>query len=180
MAFLSLIEIFDIVLMTLVVGFIFQDTFVKLASDSKQAFLYSMIAVAPAIIFHEFGHKIIALSFGFVATFNAAYFWLFLGVALKFAAGMAFFIPAYVSFGCAGCTVTAGQSTLIAFAGPGINLLLYGGSILLLKYGSFSPRTSILIGATRSINGMLFLFNMLPIPLFDGFKVYQGLFHLLF
>ena len=180
MAFLSLSEIIDITIMTLVVGYIFIDSFRTYAHNTKDAFLLSIAAVAPAIILHEFGHKIIGILFGFDATFNAAYPWLFIGIVLKILSGFVFFVPAYVSLSCpADCIITPGASALIAFAGPLINATLYLGALLALKYGTWTPKQHLLLRATQKINGILFLFNMLPIPLFDGFKVYEGIWRIL-
>lgn len=181
MAFLSPIEIFDIVFMTAVVGYIFIDGFRNFAHSTKERFLLSVLSVAPGIILHEFGHKIVGLLFGFNATFNAAYIWLGIGLVLKLVSGFMFFVPAYVSITCAsaGCVITPIASTLIAFAGPAINGLLYIGALLALKYGQWSPKVTLVLTATQRINGILFIFNMLPVPLFDGFSVYSGLWHLI-
>ncbi|MBR9693181.1 hypothetical protein GOV07_04620, partial [Candidatus Woesearchaeota archaeon] len=74
MAFLSLNEIFDIVLMSLVVGWIFKDilrTRVRWSNPDEllknvtpgfklerlSDYWYAVLLVAPSIILHEFGHK---------------------------------------------------------------------------------------------------------------------------
>ena len=174
-------EVIDMILMTLIVGFIFTSLFEKFSNDRMKGFLYSVASVAPAIILHEFGHKFVAMGFGFIAEFNAAYTWLIIGLALKLLGGIVFFVPAYVSIGCIGdCVITPGASTLISFAGPAVNLLLYLIAKVALKVHSFSRTNTIILGATQKINGMLFLFNMLPVPMFDGFSVYSGLYHLIF
>jgi len=139
------------------------------------------MAVAPAIILHEFGHKLIAVAFGLQASFNAAYGWLILGTLLKLMNfGFIFFVPAYVSFGCAGfgCVILPWQNILIAFAGPLVNLLLWGvASVLLYQKGIKEQHRDILF-LTKRINMFLFVFNMIPIPGFDGHKVLLGIFQL--
>ena len=130
--------------MTVGVGFIFESVFtrgVRQASTkydpldryrqgpSVSSFFsgdlgLAILVTAPAIILHELMHKLVALGFGLEATFHAAYVWLGIGVILKLLnVGFIFFVPGYVSI--AGLA-TPLQSALIAFAGPGTNLFLYG------------------------------------------------------
>lgn len=193
MTLLSFRELFDMVLMSLVIGFIFKDIFrqhrgwrtpeevmknitpgFKISRISD--FWYAVLLVAPSIIFHEFGHKFTAMAFGLNATFHAAYVWLGIGVLLKIVMpGFIFFVPAYVSFP---NTVTPLQSALIAFAGPAVNGLFWLIPYIYLKSGA-RPKKEILryLIFFKRINGFLFIFNMLPIPLFDGYHVYAGLWH---
>src|SRR3989338_785598 len=109
MPLIQLSEIRDVVVMTFAVGFIFMDVFRKPARQDYDPLLhykpgfdweslkYAALITAPAIIIHEIGHKIVALSFGMQAVFNAAYNWLGLGVILKLMNfGFIFFVPAYV------------------------------------------------------------------------------------
>lgn len=196
MAFLSLYEIFDIILMSLVVGWIFKDLFKpKFAWKSPDEYLknvtpgvknlkmndfwFAVLLVAPSIILHEFGHKLIAMSFGLDATFHAAYKWLVIAILLKMFLGFIFFVPAYVSFP---AIALPWQSALIAFAGPAVNGLLYLGTLLYMKYskrkhGKEMTRFLILF---KRINGFLFVFNMIPIPGFDGFHVLSSLAKMVF
>lgn len=189
MAIFSLNEIFDIISMTIIVGYIFKDAFKAPKTEYEPLhhyqkaynwddYKFAIYAVAPAIIFHEFGHKFLALAFGLSATFKAAYFFLGLGLVLKLLNfPFIFFVPAYISI--------LGQATplqlsLTSFAGPAVNLILWLGSWLFLKYGKVKRKHIFLLGLTSKINMFLFIFNMLPIPGFDGFKVYSGLFEMLF
>ncbi len=185
---LTFAELFDMVLMTAIVGFIFSDVFQKPKSAapgdidslmrqsrgfSWQNFLYAAMVVAPAIILHELGHKFVALMFGMHATFNAALGWLLVGVALKLLSfGFIFFVPAYVSITGTGTPL---DFSLISFAGPAVNLVLWLGSWAVLKWGKLSRNQGIFIHLTKQVNMFLFIFNMLPIPGFDGYKVYSGL-----
>ena len=87
----NLFEVLDIVLMTLVIGYIFKDTFrLPVHHRGKEGddildqyraprsamnwhdFWWGCALVAPAIILHELGHKFMAMSFGLTATFHAA------------------------------------------------------------------------------------------------------------
>ena len=189
--FLTLWEILDMALMIGVIGFIFMSTFRapkknvdvldrylnKASGFDWSAFWFAAMVTAPAIILHEFGHKITALSFGHSATFHAAYLWLGIAIVLKLVNfPFIFFVPAYVSIiGSA----TYGQSTLIEFMGPGINILLFIIAFIVLKANKkLSPKTFHFWTLTKQINLFLLIFNLLPIPGFDGYTVFSGLWHL--
>ncbi len=192
MVFFTIFEIIDIAIMTFVVGFIFSDTFRKPIQDYdplKQNYSafnwtgirFAIIVTAPAIILHELSHKITALYFGLDATFHAAYFWLVIGLLLKLINfGFIFFVPGYVEIGCSSfnCNLTPLMSSFIAFSGPFLNLVLWLGSWLLLRSkSSFTKarRNYAVLYLTQQINMFLFIFNMIPLPFFDGYKVFDGL-----
>lgn len=175
----TLTELFRALVITLAVGFIFKDLFrtTQFGFD-VEAFKFACYVTAPAIILHELGHKFIALYFGLDATFHAAYFWLAIGVLLKLLRfNFIFFVPAYVS-------ITGNASPLafsmVALAGPAINLILFLTSWALLQQKKLKKNIYLFLVITKQINLFLFIFNMLPIPLFDGFKVYSGLFQTFF
>lgn len=210
MVFFTLMEVFDAILMSFVVGFIFSGIFTPVSthktpddlikeyekplktkrSKNKTSFfsnfftrswfndvLFASIVVAPGIVLHELGHKITALAFGMQATFHAAYTWLGIGVILKLIGfPFIFFVPAYVSI-TGGNTLSYG---LTALAGPMINLLLYILSVIIMKFSKLDNRKKYFWALTRRINILLFFFNMLPIPGFDGFQVYTNLYKVFF
>jgi Zn-dependent protease len=176
---LSLMEIVDMIVMTLFVGFIFKDLFARpapaaavydplkrLKNKKKNDFLFACALVAPAIVLHEFAHKFIGMSFGLQSTFHAAYFWLALGLMLKLMHfNFIFFIPAYVE--------TIGQATHLQFAfvslaGPLMNLVLWIGLLLVLKFANISKKHVPYLVMASKINMFLFIFNMIPIMPFDG------------
>jgi Zn-dependent protease len=185
---LSLMELLDILLMSLVVGYIFMGIF-KFTQDNFQmgfdwrSFKFAVLVTAPAIILHELGHKFAALSFGFNATFHAAYTWLGIGVLLRvLQTGFIFFVPAYVQISCVtkDCVIPPLQLSTIAFAGPFVNLTLFFICWALLKKNNLSKNVRLILYISKQINLFLFIFNMLPIPMFDGFKVYSGLWNTFF
>jgi Zn-dependent protease len=135
------------------------------------------MVTGPAIILHELAHKIAAMSFGFTATFHAAYFWLILGLVLKFMNfGFIFFVPAYVSIS---GLMTPLQNMIISGAGPFTNLALWLGSEALLRTNLAKKRKMhVVLYLTSKINMFLFIFNMLPILGFDGSKFFSGIFSL--
>lgn len=190
MALFSFSEIFDMAIMTAAVGFIFADMFQKYSQKINYeplvhhqgfdwgAFRFAAYVTAPAIILHEFGHKFVGLAVGLSAEFHAAYMWLAIGVLLKVVGSpFLFFVPAYVSLS---GNATPFMYSLTAFAGPAINGLLWGGALLChhQKWLHKKYNTGLLL--TAKINMFLFIFNMLPIPGFDGSKVFMGLWNTFF
>jgi len=114
-----------------------------------------------------------ALSFGLEATFHAAYTWLGIGLILKLINfPFLFFVPGFVSYSGAGVEPLA--RAFIAFSGPGVNLLLFLFATVALKRKWFRKYTSLLF-VTKQINLFLFIFNMLPIGIFDGAQVFSSL-----
>jgi membrane-associated protease RseP (regulator of RpoE activity) len=195
MAILSIRELIDILIMIIAVGFIFKDTFrgprreedydpikeysKKLRNFDLEGLKFSIIVTAPALLFHELGHKFMGMAFGLNPVFHAAYVWLGIGVLLKLVSfPFIFFVPAYVSYASGG---TLMQNALIAFAGPGVNLILWIGSLIIFKrLRKASRRTRNIIFLTSWINMALFIFNMIPIPGFDGWHFFSSLYHIWF
>ncbi len=190
----TLNEIFDLVIMTLAVGFIFFNTFKEYAPRPKKydplkaamrkgfdwnAYFFVVLVTAPAIILHEMGHKFVALGFGLHAVFHAAYTWLGIGVVLKLLNfPFIFFVPGFVEiFGISSYL----QSVLISFAGPGVNLVLWLGAAALLRFKLVQGKKYLaFLVLTSKINMFLFIFNMIPLPFFDGWAIYSGIFHIFF
>lgn len=173
-------ELMHAIIMTLAVGFIFKDIFkTRQYGFDWEAFGFAILVTAPAILLHELGHKIIAIMYGFQATFHAAIGWLGIGVVLRLLGSpFIFFVPAYVQI--TGAQAMPLQYSMIAFAGPLVNLILFAVAVLLLRQKKLSKKTYMFLTITKKINLFLFIFNMLPIPGFDGFKVFQGIFQYLF
>ena len=176
----SIGELIDVLIMTVGVGYIFMDA---LSSEPQLELMVGFdwarlrlacLITAPAVILHELGHKFAALAFGLIATFHAAYTWLLLGIALKLLNfGFIFFVPGYVEIQ---GIQTPLQSALSAFAGPAVNLILWIGARTAMRLiPHMKLKTFRILAMTRQINGFLFIFNMLPIYFFDGFKVFSGL-----
>ena len=195
----SVSEIIDMIIMTVIVGYVFSDflaqyqpkkqtenydplaQYLKPKQDFWQKFLFAVSVGAPAIILHEFGHKFVAIFFGATASFQAAYGFLLLAIILKiFKSPFIFFVPAYVAFS---GNLNSTEVGLIALAGPVVNVLLWAISkyiVYLLtthkklgrKYGKYIPYFVV----SAKINGFLAIFNMIPIPGFDGYHVFTQFF----
>ena len=183
-------EIIDLILMTVFVGYIFSDM-IPVRRENYDPLLhykrgfdferlkFAILATAPAIILHELAHKFVAISFGLNAVFYAFYrssFTLMLGIFTIISKltgfGFMFFVPGFVSIGGNGTHL---QFALTAFAGPFVNLILWLGSLYMLKNRKYKKKYYLLLLLTSRINMFLFIFNMLPIPGFDGYKVFVGL-----
>jgi len=198
---ISPMEILDIGIITVFMGIIFSDIFKvpriereryePLTKDLKYRKHYRSILginlndfknaamiIAPAIILHEFGHKFVATAFGLKAVFHAAYRWLGLGLIMKIMRfGFIIFVPAFVEI-----TGNASklQYALVAVAGPLVNLALWLISSYILKKKHVKEKYKIMLLLSARINMFLFIFNMLPIPPFDGFKFFYNLFTAIF
>ena len=183
-------EILDIVIMSLAMGFIFKDIFKKPVSSydpinyykkkfNLEDFKFAVMVTAPAVILHEFGHKFTAMAFGATATFNAAYLFLGIGLLLKLIGSrFLFFVPAYVAWS---GQVTHFQSAAIAIAGPLVNLLIWFAALMVLKKKKGLTKTEFHFWAlTKKINMFLFIFNMIPLPFFDGGHFFGSLIKAIF
>lgn len=179
----SLGEIVGFVLVSVIVGYIFSDFFIFKNKNSKnksklldwRSMLFAIAVTAPAVIFHELAHKFAAVSFGLNATFHAAYFWLMIGLVLKaISPGFIFFVPAYVMIQGMSTPLT---QTVVSVAGPLVNLALFFIAWVVLALNLLQNKRAIIFAKlTKRINGFLFLLNMLPIPGFDGFHFFRGIY----
>ncbi len=182
MPIISIQEIIDILVMTFAVGYIFMDVPLlktRIGRFSWQRLKFAAMMTAPAIVLHELAHKFVGLAVGLITTFHAAYFWLGVGIMLKWVnSPFMFFVPGYVSMYCPTlpCAIGPLQQAFTAVSGPLVNLALWLGAGYLLKRKKYSYKTTVLLYVTKQINMLLFIFNMLPFPIFDGFKFYQGIF----
>ena len=176
----SITEIFQIILLTLVLGYIFSG-YIKIPGLYSRGFnwkgvKFAMLVTAPAIILHELAHKFVGLILGYTSMFHIWWFGLGLGVFLR-VIGSPFLIlaPGYVSV----APNTPLELSVIAFAGPFINLVLFGVAFFVLRFKRRLKRKEFIFWhLTKLINMWLFIFNMLPIPPLDGSKVFAGLFGL--
>ncbi len=192
---ISFREVFDLLLMTAYLGYLFKDIFRRPVSQGYdplsqfkrgfnwEDFKFAIIVTAPAIVLHELAHKFVAMAFGLKATFFAFYhssFSLILATAsivMKLVGSpFIFIIPGYVGIE----PTTPLKMAIIAFAGPFTNLVIWLGTAYLLKNKQFSRKTTTILHITKRINMFLFFFNMIPIGFFDGAKVFGGLFSAFF
>jgi len=181
---ITLMELFDAFIMTLAVGFIFMNLLNRFSQNyyiqrfNWKIFWFACLIGAPAILLHELGHKFVALAFGMSATFHAAYLWLGIGILLVLMRSpFLFFVPAFVEMSGNGTNLGYAMSSL---AGPAVNFLLWMISLIVLKSTNVKKKHMAFWYLTKQINMFLFIFNMLPIPGFDGFQFFSHIFKFLF
>jgi len=145
-----------------------------------------LIAVGPAFLLHEIGHKIVAKKYGCWAEFRVDPSGLKFGIALVALTGILFMAPGAVMV--AGL-VTRRQNGHIAIAGPAVNfsLFLIGiplGGILLGLTGA-TESASYLDSGAINLKAMIYdvvyfrifanlglgFFNMIPFGPLDGAKI---------
>ena len=174
---ISFKEIIYFIILTGVVGYIFTGFFRLREGDYKafdwRDFKFAAMISAPSIILHELAHKFTAMAYGLNASFEIFPFGLALGVFLKLIhAPFLIIAPGYVTIPFIQDPISY---RLIAFAGPLINLVLWGvASFVLKKKKDLSQRQFIAISLFKKLNVILFFFNMIPFGPFDGAKVLFG------
>jgi Zn-dependent protease len=196
-------ELFDIVVMVAFLAYIFKDIIKPRGQQAMVNFIdqgklnkaksswltsdlwFTVAVVAPCIVLHELAHKFVALGFGYDAVFYAFYhqqFTLILGIlailSVTYNWGFILIVPGFVQIFDG---PPPGINALIAFAGPAIHAAFYGASVLAQRnnWWMHTAQHRDFWHMTRKLNGFLFIFNMLPLPGIDGFKVYTSLFQLL-
>jgi Zn-dependent protease len=183
MAFITIGEIIAMVITVGFVGFIFSDMFPKRIKEQDlyrmapkfdwDSFKFAAMVTGPALILHELAHKTLAMSFGMQATYQAAFPWLVLGLILKLMNfGFIVIVPAFVSITGNGTPL---QFSLIALAGPLTNLVLWLVFELVTRKKWIPKKHYAWAHFGKEINKFLFIFNMIPIPGFDGFQFLAGL-----
>jgi Zn-dependent protease len=142
----------------------------------------SLLTVGIGFILHEMAHKFTAIRYGYWAEFRKDNNMLLVAVALASLVGFVFAAPgATVIYSNTydGRGLTREQNGKISAAGPVVNLLLcilfaalllFGGGIAALKTGNILAEVGL---AGIQINAMIAAFNMLPISILDGNKVFS-------
>ncbi len=186
---ISIGEIIDIVIMTFAIGYIFSDFFKREPLEGYDPLKYyqrpplwenikhAAMITAPAVVLHELAHKFVAMSFGAQATLHAPYTMYAIVILLKLMRfPLLFFIGGYVSH----TPLPALQSAFVSIAGPLTNLLLWLAALAVVKYKLVDRKYYKIIVPMGKINMFLCIFNMLPIPGFDGYNFFAALFSVFF
>jgi Zn-dependent protease len=141
----------------------------------------ALLTVGIGFILHEMAHKFTAIRYGYWAEFRKDNSMLLVAVVLASLVGFVFAAPGATviySNTADGRGLTREQNGKISAAGPIVNLLLCipFAALLFLTGGLTSLNGNILadIGlAGIQINAMIAAFNMLPLSILDGNKVFS-------
>ncbi len=134
-----------------------------------------MLGVGCGFIFHELGHKLSAMHYGYWAEYKMWVYGLVIALISSFF-GFIFAAPGAVYI--YGPNMTDRENGIISLAGPIINIaitliflvILFSlGNSIMLSETNYIIAIICIIGA--KINSFLALFNLLPIPTLDGSKV---------
>ncbi len=183
-------ELLDMIIMAFAIGYIFMDYIKKptpkdydpllhyQASSTWKHLKFAALVAGPAVVLHELSHKLVAMAFGANAVLYAPYGFYLLVIILKMIGfPFIFFVGGFVSIQGA---LTPLQSSLVSFAGPGMNFILYGLSILAVKNVWIKRKYLDAVVWFGRLNLFLGIFNMIPLPGFDGYKVFAGLIQAIF
>ncbi len=132
--------------------------------DFLMMFVVSMFTVGIGFLVHEIAHKYFAQKYHCIAEFRANDQMLLIAIVMAFF-GFIFAAPGAVMI--VG-RLTKKQNGIVSLAGPMSNLVL---ALLFLTTHFIYPNIISIYGAL--INTFLGLFNLLPLPIFDGIKVYR-------
>jgi len=140
----------------------------------------SLVTVGIGFVAHEMAHKFTAMKYGYWAEFRKDNTMLLVAVALAALVGVVFAAPgATVIYtnNRSGGGLSREENGKISAAGPVTNLLLCIPFAALLLYGgissSLSGNLSTLTGMMGlQVNAMIAAFNMLPVSVLDGRKVF--------
>jgi Zn-dependent protease len=131
-----------------------------------------IIVAAPAVVLHELAHKFVAMGFGAEAVLHAPINWYIIIIVLQMLRfPLLFFVGGYVTH----TPLPNLASSFVSFAGPFINLLLYGIFTGLIKFKIANKKYYRTLFASAKLNLFLFGFNMIPIPGFDGYNLLMSL-----
>ena len=133
------------------------------------ALAIAALAVGTGFLMHELAHKYVAIHFGAKAEYRAWTTGLVFAVVVAFVARFIFAAPGAVYI--FGKNVTVRENGIISLAGPFANVVV--GIVSLLIASVAGNQTIVQVaGIVGSINLYLALFNLLPIFILDGAKVF--------
>ena len=151
----------------------------SLLSSNPTAFVIIALALVLSLTVHEFAHAYTADRLGDPTprrlgrvTLNPLAHLDPFGAMLLLVAGFGFARPVPVNFGNLG----RWGMVAVAAAGPISNILIALLCILLLRVLPETNLGDTILGIVASINVVLAVFNLIPIPLLDGSRILAGLF----
>jgi Zn-dependent protease len=170
-------EIRDIIISMLVIAGVFayvlrySSVFDNIGSnDLLSRVVIALVAVGFAFVLHELAHKFVAVRYGFYAEYRMWVQGLILAIITAYF-GFVFAAPGAVYIH--GEYISREENGKISIAGPLTNIALAVFFFLLLPLLSFSPILAAIFGLGFIVNSFLALFNLLPISILDGAKVFR-------
>jgi len=165
-------EIKDLLIAWIVIsvafGIVLRTTQAIFTIQTGYSIIIAALTVGTGFLLHELAHKVLAQKYRCWAEFRANYGMLFFAIIMSFF-GFVFAAPgAVMIFG----QVTRRQNGIISIAGPLTNI---GLAIVFLILKITLPSTGLLTQLFSTgfyVNAFLALFNMIPVSVFDGKKVY--------
>lgn len=139
----------------------------------------SFFTVGLSFVLHELAHKFTAQHYGFFAEFRRWDTGLIIAIITAIIARLVFLAPGAVYIGSYTREVTVEENGIISVAGPLVNIVL---SLLFMAIGiTINPYVMtagmsylfLLCVIGFQVNAFLAFFNLLPIPMFDGSKVFK-------
>ena len=129
---------------------------------------FSFILVIFSFLVHELGHKFVAQKYNAWSEFRAYPFGLAFALIISLIAGFLFAAP--------GAVYTRGNINRemigkISLAGPAVNFAIAAIAILICFVLSEGTLIFVIFAMLAYLNAFLGLFNMIPIPPFDGSKI---------
>jgi len=141
----------------------------------------SLLTVGVGFILHEMAHKFVAIKYGYWAEFRKDNIMLVVAVALAALVGVVFAAPGATviySNSADGRGLSREENGKISASGPIVNLVLcipFAAILLLGGQGtSLTGNIITMIGMVGlQVNAMIAAFNMLPVSVLDGKKVWS-------
>ena len=149
-------------------AFAFSDGGLSITSFGN-ALAIAALAVGTGFLMHELAHKYVAIHFGAKAEYRAWNLGLMIALGVAIFAGFIFAAPGAVYI--FGKKVSVKENGIISLAGPAMNVVV--GVIAFIIAGAYSTsQIGNVAAVVGSINFYLALFNLLPVFVLDGAKVF--------
>jgi Zn-dependent protease len=179
-------EEFELFIAWIALSFAFGIYFIRVSGISDFSMIIkilgiSLVTAGVGFVAHEMAHKFSAIKFGFWAEFKKNDVMLLISVVIAALGVGVFAAPGATviySNSSSGQGLTKRENGIISASGPFVNLLLcipFAILILLTTGGnqSFNQNFALIGILGFQVNAMFALFNMLPISILDGKKVWN-------
>ncbi len=129
----------------------------------------ALVATITGFLAHELGHKFVAQKYGAWAEFRTFKLGLVLALLMAFT-GFLFAAPGAVYIQ---GRISKRQSAMISIAGPGVNMVMAVGFLVLSLIAGAIGQSGIgfVLQTIAYLNAILAVFNLIPFPPLDGSKI---------